>query len=144
MILVASFVMLLAYILTGILVTVDYGTEPSYSFLASSIILGLGYSVYTGALFSSVPFVVKPYMVGTAFGLIFSIQNGGLTVLPIAVASTIQKSKKYNGYVHEQMLLTALALISLIFNAWLYLDDIKKRDGKLDKVLEVVEDGDED
>lgn len=136
--------MLLAYILTGILVTVDYGTEQSWSFLAPLIILGFGYAVYGGALFSSVPFVVKPQMVGTAFGLIFSVQNAGLTVAPIAVASTIQESQKYNGYVHEQMLLTGLALVTFMINVWLYCDDIKKRDGKLDKVLEVVEDGDED
>jgi hypothetical protein len=60
------------------------------------------------------------------------------------VASTIQESQKYNGYVHEQMLLTGLALVTFMINVWLYCDDIKKRDGKLDKVLEVVEDGDED
>ena len=42
------------------------------------------------------------------------------------------------------MLLTGLALVTFMINVWLYFDDIKKRDGKLDKVLEVVEDGDED
>ena len=47
--------------------TVD--TSMNWSFLAPLILLGIAYSIYAGALWSSIPYVVKPNTLGTAFGL---------------------------------------------------------------------------
>lgn len=72
MIMLSSFFVIVACVLTAILVTPDY-IEPNWSFLAPLIILGLAYSVYAGALWSSIPYVVKPNTLGTAFGLCTAI-----------------------------------------------------------------------
>jgi len=55
-----------------------------------------------------------------------------MTLLPIAVGATIHKDNKefkYYGYIHEMMLLAAFATIGFMFNIWLYIDDLKNRNG---------------
>ena len=84
----SSLFIVVACVLTAILVVQDY-TTINYSFIAPLVFLGLAYSIYAGALWSSVPYVVRPNELGTAFGLLTSIQNIGLTILPLAVAATI-------------------------------------------------------
>jgi len=104
MIMMSSLFVVVACALTAILVVQDYGTTLNWSFIAPLVILGLAYSVYAGALWSSVPYVVKPNELGTAFGLLTAVQNIGMTVLPLAVAATIKDTNdvdKYYGYVHE-------------------------------------------
>lgn len=96
-------------ILTAILVTNDDPEGEEYpvdwSFLAPLIILGFAYSVYSGALWSSIPYVVKPNTLGTAFGICTAVQNLGLTIVPSIVAYTIKDKKDtahpYYGYVEE-------------------------------------------
>lgn len=73
MIMASSFFVIIACVLTAILVTVDYGNEANFSFIAPLVILGFAYSVYAGALWSSVPYVVKPNTLGTAFGMCTAI-----------------------------------------------------------------------
>lgn len=134
----SSFFVFCACGMTAILVQIDTSDGKSnWSCLAPLILLGLAYSVYAGALWSSIPYVVKPHTLGTAFGICTAVQNIGLTILPLGVASTIKKDNednKYYGYVHEQILLAAFALTGFCFNIWLYCDDKHKRNGQLDKV----------
>mmetsp|Transcript_14208 Transcript_14208/g.26807 ORF Transcript_14208/g.26807 Transcript_14208/m.26807 type:complete len:421 (+) Transcript_14208:1821-3083(+) len=49
------------------------------------IMLGLGYSSYAAVVWSSVPLVVPEEQIATAFGLVTSVQNLGLTVCPLIV-----------------------------------------------------------
>lgn len=42
------------------------------------VMIGLAYSIYVSALWPMVPYVVKPQVVGTAYGLVTSIQNMGM------------------------------------------------------------------
>lgn len=59
----------LACIFTIILVLVDYGTTTSYTCLGPLILLGFGYSIYASSLWPSIPLVVRPHTLATAFGL---------------------------------------------------------------------------
>jgi len=68
------------------------------------IMMGFAYSIYAGALWSSIPYVVKANTIGTAFGLCTAIQNIGLTILPFAVGKSIHKDNtvhSHYGYVVE-------------------------------------------
>jgi hypothetical protein len=70
-----------------------------------------------------------------------------MTILPIAVGATIHKTNdvdKYYGYIHEMMLLASFATIGFLFNIWLYIDDIKNRNGQLDKVPKPATEGEGD
>jgi MFS family permease len=49
-------------------------TEPSYTCLLPLILVGFGYSIYASALWSSIPYIVKPKVIGSAFGLATSVQ----------------------------------------------------------------------
>lgn len=49
--------------------------------------LGFGYASYAAVIWSSVPLVVPKEQVATAFGLITSVQNLGLTAAPLVVGS---------------------------------------------------------
>jgi len=47
--------------------------------------VGIGYSIYAAAIWGSVPYVVNPESIGTAFGLTTAIQNIGLVIAPTLV-----------------------------------------------------------
>ena len=49
------------------------------------VLTGIGYSIYAAAIWGSVPYVVNPAQVGSAFGMATAIQNIGLVVAPTAV-----------------------------------------------------------
>jgi len=47
--------------------------------------VGLSYSVVAASLWPCLPLIVKPWELGTAYGLFFAIQNSGLFVSPIII-----------------------------------------------------------
>lgn len=63
----------------------DY-TEENWIVMLPLCLLGIGYSIYASALWGSIPYVVKPSSLGTAFGLCTAVQNTGLVVAPYLIA----------------------------------------------------------
>uniref|UniRef100_K3WG66 Lysosomal dipeptide transporter MFSD1 n=1 Tax=Globisporangium ultimum (strain ATCC 200006 / CBS 805.95 / DAOM BR144) TaxID=431595 RepID=K3WG66_GLOUD len=59
------------------------------------VLQGISYSVFAAALWPSVPYVVEPKHVGSAYGAITSIQNVGLALFPLAVAEEYNHEGKY-------------------------------------------------
>jgi MFS family permease len=59
------------------------------------VLQGVSYSVFAAALWPSVPYVVEPKHVGSAYGAITSIQNIGLALFPLAVAEEYNHEGKY-------------------------------------------------
>ena len=64
----SSFMVVLACLFTIGLVMIDF-EQTNYSCLGPLILLGLGYSIYASSLWPSIPLVVKPNTLATAFGL---------------------------------------------------------------------------
>jgi MFS family permease len=56
---------------------------------------GLGYTVCVAALWPSVPYTVSPDSVGTAFGIMMSVQNVGLALIPLLVADLYGRSNNH-------------------------------------------------
>ncbi|KAF0691106.1 Aste57867_17604 [Aphanomyces stellatus] len=56
------------------------------TFWVPLVLQGLAYCVFAAALWPSIPYVVEPHMVGSAYGAITSIQNLGLASFPLLVA----------------------------------------------------------
>jgi len=75
----------LACIITLSLPSYDEGSSGKWIVLLPEALLGIGYSIYASALWGSVPYVVAPRSVGTAFGLCTALQNIGLVIGPYAV-----------------------------------------------------------
>ena len=63
--------------------------EENWSFLLPLILLGVAYSIYAGALWSSIPYVVPAPQLGTAFGLCTSVQNAGLSCVPYLIGTVL-------------------------------------------------------
>ncbi len=52
---------------------------------------GLAYSIFAAALWPSVPFVVNERYVGTAYGLLTAVQNGGMALFPVIVGQILSE-----------------------------------------------------
>jgi MFS family permease len=74
LILTSSVLIVVACLITMLLIAQDFPEDSTnWTFLIPLILLGFAYSIYAGALWSSVPYVVKPNTLGTAFGLCTAI-----------------------------------------------------------------------
>ena len=125
---------LLAVLTTMVIPASD--TDPEYLCLVPLILLGVGYSVYAAALWGCIPYTVPARLVGTAYGLCTAIQNIGLTISPLVGGFILDNTKKEDGYFWLMVYFAFLACCGIVFNVWLYIDDLKNRDGILDKVDE--------
>lgn len=140
----SSFLVACSCILTLFLIRADF-SDPNYSFLAALILLGIAYSIYASSLWPSIPLIVKPHALATAFGMCTSIQQVGLTLIPFLVGVFLHTPTDDNpygtpgnypnyGYVDMMLLLAGTSLFGTGINIWLYCDDIKNRGGVLNKV----------
>ena len=95
------------------------------------VLTGIGYSIYAAAIWGSVPYVVTPQTVGTAFGICTAIQNIGLTIAPTIVGKIKDKT---GGYYWVMAFFVGINIVGLVLNITLYFVDIRQMDGVLNKV----------
>lgn len=135
-IMTSSVLILLAALITMLIPSSTPEEGPEYLCLIPLILLGIGYSVYAAALWGCIPYTVPARLVGTAYGLCTAIQNIGLTISPLVGGVILDKTDKEDGYFYLMVYFAGLACCGIFFNVWLYIDDLKNRDGILDKVDE--------
>lgn len=75
-------------------------------------ILGAAYSIYAAALWPSVAFVVKQHQLGTAYGLVTAVQNGGLAVVPLIVGVILDKTNK--NYKYSELFFAIVAAFGVL------------------------------
>lgn len=95
------------------------------------VLTGIGYSIYAAAIWGSVPYVVTPQTVGTAFGICTAIQNIGLTIAPTIVGFIKDRT---GDYFWVMGFFVGINIVGLIINITLYFVDIRQMDGVLNKV----------
>jgi len=99
------------------------------------VLTGIGYSIYAAAIWGSVPYVVKPNEVGSAFGMATAIQNIGLVIAPTAVGTIKDTTKSIDhGFFYMNAFFISINIVGLLLNMSLYYIDIYQNDGILDKV----------
>jgi nitrate/nitrite transporter NarK len=76
------------------------------------ILLGFSFVLVPAALWPSVPLIVKPRCVGTAFGLMTAIQNFGLGAFPLFNGMLRDKT---GDYVASQIMFASLGIVGFIF-----------------------------
>ena len=102
------------------------------------VILGIGFSLVPSAMWPSVPKIIPEKQLGSAYALIFWIQNIGLMFIPLIIGlvldkygiigKTIENGKTvthYN-YTIPMLIFTCLGLLALIFAFMLKAEDKKK------------------
>ena len=66
---------------------------PAYAYIAIGL-LGIGYSLVPAAMWPSVPKIVPEKNLGTAYSLIYWVQNLGMWAVPILVGDILSKGRK--------------------------------------------------
>jgi MFS family permease len=95
------------------------------------VILGISFSLVPAALWPSVPKIMDKRFLGSAYSLIFWVQNIGLCLFPIAIGQVLTASNPgvedpvlYN-YTNPMLMLAGLGVLALIFGIWLKVLDKK-------------------
>lgn len=121
--LVAGAVLMIVCHLTFALVLPAY-PETWLAFTAI-IVLGVSFSLVPAALWPSVPKIMDARYLGSAYSLIFWVQNIGLALFPILIGKVLVWSNpgiddpmKYN-YTVPMLLFASLGVLALIFGLWL-------------------------
>lgn len=99
---------------------------------AAIILLGISFSLVPAALWPSVPKLIDDKLIGSAYALIFWIQNIGLYAFPMIIGSVLRSSNpgvtdplKYN-YTVPMLVFASLGVIALILGFLLKALDKKK------------------
>lgn len=102
------------------------------------IILGIGFSLVPSAMWPSVPKIIPMKQLGTAYALIFWVQNWGLMGVPMLIGRVLDKycitgSRMIDGiavptynYQIPMMIFTALGIMAIVFGFLLKAEDRKK------------------
>ncbi|OFY66920.1 MAG: oxalate:formate antiporter [Bacteroidetes bacterium RBG_13_43_22] len=105
------------------------------------IILGVAFSLVPSAMWPSVPKIIPEKQLGTAFGMIFMVQNVGLSLVPLLIGWVLDKFCKtgtrmldgvevsnYN-YTLPMILFACFGLLAILFAFLLRREDKKKSYG---------------
>lgn len=87
------------------------------------IILGVSFSLVPAALWPSVPKIIDPVILGSAYSLIFWIQNIGLFFVPLMIGKVLAAT---GGYTLPMILFALFGVLAFIFSLWLKVEDKRK------------------
>jgi nitrate/nitrite transporter NarK len=99
-----------------------------YEWLAVTIvvILGVSFSLVPAALWPSVPKIIDNRILGSAYCIIFWIQNIGLFAVPILIGSVLEKT---GGYTIPMVIFSSFGVLALFFSLWLKRENRKQNFG---------------
>lgn len=95
------------------------------------ILLGVSFSLVPAALWPSVPKLVENRYLGSAYSVIFWIQNIGLMLFPILIGNVLAATnvgvdpKDYN-YTMPMLIFASLGVLAFILGLWLKIEDKRK------------------
>lgn len=96
-----------------------------YKWLAVTliVILGVSFSLVPAALWPSVPKIIDEKILGSAYCLIFWVQNIGLCLVPLLIGYVLQQT---NGYFYPMLIFSSFGVMALILGLWLKVEDKRK------------------
>ena len=97
---------------------------PSKGFaLLLIVILGVSFSLVPAALWPSVPKIIDPMILGSAYSLIFWIQNVGLCFVPLIIGNALKAS---GGYTVPMIIFASFGVVAFLMSFFLKIEDKKK------------------
>ena len=97
---------------------------PSKGFaLALIVILGVSFSLVPAALWPSVPKIIDEKILGSAYCLIFWVQNIGLCLVPMLIGSLREST---GGYTIPMIVFSSFGVLAFIFSFFLKKEDRAK------------------
>lgn len=114
--------------------------DPSSLYVAygAILVLGVSFSLVPAALWPSVPHLVEERYLGSAYSVIFWIQNLGLWIFPIVIgfvlqttnpAEVLQESNGVYNYTPAMLVFASLGILAGILGVWLKAEDKKHNYG---------------
>ncbi|MDE7443054.1 MAG: MFS transporter, partial [Muribaculaceae bacterium] len=102
---------------------------------AAIILLGISFSLVPASLWPSIPKLVDGKLLGSAYAVIFWIQNIGLYAFPMIIGSVLYASNpgvddplQFN-YTVPMLVFASLGVLALLFGIWLKALDAKRHYG---------------
>ena len=99
----------------------------------SIAVLGIGYSLVPSAMWPSVPKIVPEKNLGTAYSLIYWVQNMGMLVVPVFVGQIFKNESGAVAAVHAEYIFIALGCIAVLVALLLKSSSSKHPELGLDK-----------
>lgn len=129
MLILGAMLMIICHLIFAFVVPATQSVVITY---AAIILLGISFSLVPAALWPSVPKLIDDKLIGSAYALIFWIQNIGLYAFPMIIGSVLRSSNpgvtdplKYN-YTAPMLVFVSLGVIALILGFLLKALDKKK------------------
>ncbi len=96
-----------------------------YKWFATTLILilGVSFSLVPAALWPSVPKIIDEKILGSAYCLIFWVQNIGLCLVPMLIGKVLEAT---GGYQAPMMIFSSFGILAFIFSFFLKVEDKKK------------------
>ncbi len=96
-----------------------------YKWFATSLILilGVSFSLVPAALWPSVPKIIDEKILGSAYCLIFWVQNIGLCLVPMLIGKVLEAT---GGYQAPMIIFSSFGILAFIFSFLLKIEDKRK------------------
>ena len=97
--------------------------------VAVMVVLGIAFGLVPSAMWPSVPKIIPTKLLGTAYALIFYIQNIGLALVPVWIGKVNQANTGANGVIDYTETMTIFALfgvVAIIISLLLMWEDKRK------------------
>ncbi|MDR1197961.1 MAG: MFS transporter [Prevotellaceae bacterium] len=98
---------------------------PAFGFISFSM-LGIGYSLVPAAMWQSVPKIISENNLGTAYSLIYWVQNIGMWLVPIIIGTilkttdTSNDAEKLSNAVNAELVFIGLACVAIVVSFLLF------------------------
>ncbi len=90
------------------------------------LVLGVSFSLVPAALWPSVPKIIDEKVLGSAYCLIFWVQNIGLCLVPLLIGVVLDKT---GGYLAPMLIFSSFGVLAFIFTFLLKIEDRRKKYG---------------
>ena len=94
------------------------------------ILLGIAFGLVPAAMWPSVPKIIPMKLLGTAYALIFYIQNIGLAMVPMWIGSVNNKNTDaatgFIDYTESMAIFAGFGVVAIIISVLLLIEDKKK------------------
>lgn len=90
------------------------------------VVLGVSFSLVPAALWPSVPKIIDNRILGSAYCIIFWIQNIGLFAVPMLIGNVLDKT---GGYTLPMVIFSSFGVLALLFSLWLKRENRKQNFG---------------
>lgn len=106
--------------------------QPIFGYIGIAI-LGVGYSLVPAAMWPSVPKIVPEKNLGTAYSLIYWIQNMGMLLVPIFVGGILERNTGVEAAVKAEYIFIALGIVAITVSLLLFFSSKKNPQLQLDE-----------